>query len=307
MTKSFSLLKLLIATICASCLIGCSPQIEHKYFFWKVSDSNSTIYILGSIHLADSSFYPLDSVIANAFDRSDELAVEINMSDDSILHEITTLNEQYGMFHGEDSLERVLPGDIRNSFDSICTSWSIPVKTFNRYKPWAAAMTLTSIGIMRLGYNYNLGIDFHFLHLAQEHGKNIVSLEPVENQVTALTGEGLKDSVTMYFMKKTLREVGLIDSSVSWMMQAWKTGDDSLFWNAMNADTAKLSANDSLIQKEIDNRILLFRNHTMANSIEKLLSENRKVFVVVGTAHLVGKDENVIDILRRKGYVIERL
>lgn len=168
-------------------------------------------------------------------------------------------------------------------------------------------MTLTSIGIMRLGYNYNLGIDFHFLHLAQEHGKNIVSLEPVENQVTALTGEGLKDSVTMYFMKKTLREVGLIDSSVSWMMRAWKTGDDSLFWNAMNADTAKISANDSLIQKEIDNRILHSRNHTMANSIEKLLSENRKVFVVVGAAHLVGKDENIIDILRRKGFTIERL
>ena len=300
-------MKLLFVAICATCLIACSPKTEHKHFFWKVSDSNSTIYILGSIHLADSSFYPLDPIITNAFDSSDELAVEIDMGDDSILQEITTLNEQYGMFHGEDSLERILPDDIRKSLDSICTAWSIPIGTFNRYKPWAAAMTLTSIGIMRLGYNYNLGIDFHFLHLAQEHGKNIVSLEPVENQVTALTGVGLKDFVTMYFMKKTLREVGLIDSSVSWMMRAWKTGDDSLFWNAMNADTAKISANDSLIQKEIDNRILHSRNRTMANSIEKLLSENRKVFVVVGTAHLVGKDENVIDILHRKGFTIERL
>lgn len=305
--KPIPLLKLLFVAICATCLVACSPQTEHKHFLWKVSDSNSTIYILGSIHLADSSFYPLDPIITNAFDSSDELAVEIDMSNDSILQEITTLNEQYGMFHGEDSLERILPGDIRKSLDSICTAWSIPIGTFNRYKPWTAAMTLTSIGIMRLGYNYNLGIDFHFLHLAQEHGKNIVSLEPVENQVTALTGVGLKDSVTMYFMKKTLREVGLIDSSVSWMMRAWKTGDDSLFWNAMNADTAKISANDSLIQKEIDNRILHSRNHTMANSIEKLLSENRKVFVVVGAAHLVGKDENVIDILRRKGFTIERL
>ena len=307
MMKPIPLLKLLFVVICATRLIACSPQTEHKHFFWKVSDFNSTIYILGSIHLADSSFYPLDPIITNAFDSSDELAVEIDMSNDSILQEITTLNEQYGMFHGEDSLERILPGDIRKSLDSICTAWSIPIGTFNRYKPWAAAMTLTSIGIMRLGYNYNLGIDFHFLHLAQEHGKNIVSLEPVENQVTALTGVGLKDSVTMYFMKKTLREVGLIDSSVSWMMRAWKTGDDSLFWNAMNADTAKISANDSLIQKEIDNRILHSRNRTMANSIEKLLSENRKVFVVVGTAHLVGKDENVIDILHRKGFTIERL
>ena len=229
------------------------------------------------------------------------------MGDDSILQEITSMNEQYGMFHGEDSLERILPDDIRKSLDSICTAWNIPIGTFNRYKPWAAAMTLTSIGIMRLGYDYNLGIDFHFLHLAQEHGKNIVSLEPVENQVMALTGKGLKDSVTMYFMMKTLREIGLIDSSVTWMMRAWKTGDDTLFWNAMNADTAKLSANDSIIQKEIDNRILHSRNRTMAEFITKLLTEKRKAFVVIGTAHLVGKDENIIDILRRKGFTIERL
>lgn len=305
--KMRSLLSFLLIAITTSCLIGCSPQTGQKHFFWKVSDSNSAVYILGSIHLADSSFYPLDPVITNAFDSSDELAVEIDMGDDSILQEITSMNEQYGMFHGEDSLERILPGDIRKSLDSICTAWNIPIGTFNRYKPWAAAMTLTSIGIMRLGYDYNLGIDFHFLHLAQEHGKNIVSLEPVENQVTALTGEGLKDSVTMYFMKKTLREIGLIDSSVTWMMRAWKTGDDTLFWNAMNADTAKLSANDSIIQKEIDNRILHSRNRTMAEFITKLLTEKRKAFVVIGTAHLVGKDENIIDILRRKGFTIERL
>ena len=45
----------------------------------------------------------------------------------------------------------------------------------------------------------------------------------------------------------------------------------------------------------------------MAEFITKLLTEKRKAFVVIGTAHLVGKDENIIDILRRKGFTIERL
>ncbi len=301
------LLSLLIFAITTSCLIGCSSKTGQKHFFWKVSDSNSTIYILGSIHLADSSFYPLDPVITNAFNRSDELAVEIDISDDSILQEITTLNEQYGMFHGNDSLENVLPDSLRNSFDSICTSWGIPIGTFNRYKPWSAAMTLNSIGIMQLGYNYNLGIDSYFLQLAHKTGKDVISLESSKDQVMALTGKGIDDSVGICFMMKTLREVGLIDSSVSWMMRAWKTGDDSLFWNAMNADTAKGNARDSIIQKEIDERIFHSRNRAMADAIENLLTRKRKVFVVVGTAHLIGKDGNIIDILRRKGFTIERL
>jgi uncharacterized protein YbaP (TraB family) len=45
----------------------------------------------------------------------------------------------------------------------------------------------------------------------------------------------------------------------------------------------------------------------MADAIENLLTRKRKVFVVVGTAHLIGKDGNIIDILRRKGFTIERL
>lgn len=302
-----SILSLLLIAITTSCLTGCSSKTEHKHFLWKVSNSDSSIYILGSIHLADSSFYPLDSAITNAFDRSDELAVEIDISDDDVLQEIATLNETHGMYHGDDSLENVLPDSIRNSLDSICISWSIPTGTFNRYKPWSAAMTLNSIGIMRLGYNYNLGIDSYFLQLAHETGKNVISLESSKDQVMALTGEGLDDSVGIYFMMKTLREVGLIDSSVSWMMQAWKTGDDSLFWNAMNADTTQGNARDSLLQKIIDERIFQSRNRTMADAIEKLLAKKRKVFVVVGTAHLIEKDGNIIDILRRKGFTIERL
>ena len=61
-----------------------------QHFFWKVSDSNSSVWLLGSIHFADSSFYPLDSVIENAFVNAEELAVEIDVSDDSVSSEIAS-------------------------------------------------------------------------------------------------------------------------------------------------------------------------------------------------------------------------
>ena len=38
-----------------------------KHFFWKVSDDNSSVWLLGSVHFADSTFYPLDAVIYSAF------------------------------------------------------------------------------------------------------------------------------------------------------------------------------------------------------------------------------------------------
>ena len=261
---------------------------------------------MGSIHLADSSFYPLDPVIEKAFNNSDELAVEIDMSNDSILQEIAIQNEIYGMLLENESLDSILPKDLRTSLDSICISWHIPIGRFNRYKPWAAAMTLNSIGIMRLGYNYTLGIDLHFIHLANKTGKKIISLESVEDQVQALTGDGVPDSIGIYFMKKTMHEIRFIDSSISQMMQAWKNGDDTLFWNALNnMDTTSIS--DFSLQKEIDERIYYSRNRAISDSIEKMLNENRKVFVVIGAAHLVGEGNNIIRILSHKGFTIEQL
>jgi len=64
------------------------------------------LHILVSIHLANSSFYPLDPIITNAFDSPEEAAVEIDIGGDFIQYVITALNERYGMFHGDDSLEK---------------------------------------------------------------------------------------------------------------------------------------------------------------------------------------------------------
>jgi hypothetical protein len=41
---------------------------ESKGAFWKVSDEDSSIYLLGSIHVADSSLYPLSEAILNAYE-----------------------------------------------------------------------------------------------------------------------------------------------------------------------------------------------------------------------------------------------
>ena len=66
-------------------LLGCSrhPAFydEGSNLLWKISDNNSSVWILGSIHYADSSFYPLSKVIEQAFQESETLAVEMDISD----------------------------------------------------------------------------------------------------------------------------------------------------------------------------------------------------------------------------------
>lgn len=300
---------LLILACILLLLAGCFLQENggQKHLFWKVCDSNSCVHLLGSLHFADSTFYPLDSIIENAFERSEELAVEIDLSDDSISQQLDQMGEQYGFFHDGRTLDSILPGDVAASLDSLCASWYLPLGLFSRYKPLAAGMTVTAVGIMRLGYDAKMGIDVHFLERARNTGKKIVSLETVEDQVSALTGAGDSDSLGIFYLKTILRETPSLDSGTRGMIRAWKTGDDSLFCVNMNLDTAQLSPADSLLKKEINEHIYYSRNRKMAEKITAFLAEDRNIFVVVGAAHLVGNHDNILDILRRKGFTVEQL
>ena len=74
----------LLGACLMACLVSCSGTKnkadvvpEGKHFLWKVSDENSSVWVLGSIHLADSTLYPLAPVIDSAFAHAEELAVEI--------------------------------------------------------------------------------------------------------------------------------------------------------------------------------------------------------------------------------------
>ena len=280
------------------------PQ-RAKHMLWQVSDSNSSVYLLGSVHFADSTFYPLDTAITNAFDRSDELAVELDMSDTAVFMEIARQSELRGKLKEGQSLAQVLPQDVKKQLDSICASWYLAPEVLYGYKPWSAAMTLSSLAIMRLGFDPNLGIDFFFLHAAQESKKKVVSLESAEDQIAVLVGEGLPDSLGIYYLRSTIGEMQVMDSSITLMMGAWIKGDDSLFREAMYMEPEG-SATDSLLDAQIEDLVYIARNKTMADSVAAFLAQDRKVFVVVGAAHMAGKGDNVLKLLRDKGFTVEQ-
>ena len=304
--KIKTILWLAVAFVSVS-LSGCSLKDKpRQHFLWKISDQNSSVYILGSIHFADKTFYPLDSVIVNAFDRSDELAVELDISDSSVIKESVRLSSELGSLKDGMTLDMVLPEDVLYLLDSLCLAWYIPADFFYGFNPWTAAMNLSAVAIQRMKFDARLGFDLYFLMKAREK-KKIISLETVEEQVNIFTGKGFSDSVGIFYLKSLIQEVALIDSSMNMFKRAWKSGDASLFRTAMDLRAGELNHSDSLLLKKVNEFIYISRNRKMAESVEKFLAENRSVFVVVGAAHLVGSEENVIEILRHKGLTVEQL
>jgi hypothetical protein len=310
----FSILALLCAILLGSCAssgagVSQDPVATPRHFLWKVSDSDSHVWILGSIHFADSSFYPLSPYISGAFDESEELAVEINIADDSVAASVAANSLEKGLLPQGRRLNQVIPIALWNSLDSLCAAWNFPSMALMNMRPWLAAMTLSTIAIQRSGIDPAYGIDAVLLDSAALRGMPIVGLETAEEQVGALADTSEGDTLGIYYLENTLKEISNLDSMVTQMSRAWKTGDDSLMVRVLQSekpDPEKATARDSLMEAESDRRIYKDRNEKMATGIAQFLTENRKVFVVVGTAHLVLDQENVIELLRRRGFKVER-
>lgn len=300
----------LFLSACAGTDKKSEPVQENKHYLWKVSDENSSIWLLGSIHLADSTLYPFDPVIDSAFAQAEELAVELNMNDEEVVKEVGAQSVSRGILQ-EKSLHEVLPPELWKSFDSICVDWNIPVVMFEKMRPWLAAMTLSSYAFVHAGLNPEYGIDYVLLDRAAMTGKAIVGLETAEEQIDAIADTTESDSAGIYYMKMTLREIAGIDSMVTNLMNAWKTGNDDLLRRTLDDESFDESEEDSLagdkkFKEEYEQRIYLSRNAKMAESIAKFLSDDRNVFVVVGVAHLALEKDNVIDALRKRGLKVER-
>ena len=89
-------------------------------------------------------------------------------------------------------------------------------------------------------------------------------------------------------------------------MHAWKTGDDEMLRRLLDDGEEEVPLQESKFKDEFEQRIYVNRNAKMADSIATFLREDRKVFVVVGVAHLALEKDNVIETLRKRGFKIER-
>lgn len=300
----------ILFVICTLLLAGCAGMFkkgnsEHRHFLWKVSDDNSSVWVLGSIHFADSTFYPLDSVIETAFSNAEELAAEININDDSVSQDVANKMLKQGLLPKGSTLDMVIPEDMWKTIDSLCLAWGYPPILLKRFRPWFAATTLSGIAFQHVGINPEYGIDAVLLERAANEGKTIVGLETADDQVNAVADTGSTDSSGIFYLKTTIREISELDSMISQMIRAWKTGDVELLRKAMNED-GFVDAADSTIQKNLEERMYISRNEKMSESIAEFLRDDRNVFVVVGVAHLTLDDDNVISLLRKKGFTVEQ-
>lgn len=253
---------------------------------YKICDNDSCIYLLGSIHTGDDKVNKFNSIIIDAYKESDKLAVELDINDISL--NVSDFISENG------SLEDYITPDLNNKLQEFSSNHSL--------------FPYNTLKYMKLGYIYDYisllpylendfkseGVDNYFINLASEDKKAIISLETYEDQLNLLIGYSNE------FYIKELEEIidnydEVKEMSIN-LYESYLKGDVKELKKLIDEDT---SGSETEEEKEYLKNVYDDRNIYMASRVEEFLANNDKVFMVVGSAHVIGNN-GIIEILSDK-------
>ena len=288
----FGFCLLLLAAVLA--LVG-ESRAQEKSFLWQLQSDKGSIYILGSIHLLKRENYPLNPTIEEAFDKTKKLVLEIDLkSADSGTVQRLTLEK--GLHRDGKTLQENISAETYSLAAKRAQELGIDIRALSPLKPWVVALTMISVQLQKLGFDPNAGVDRYFAGRATKAGKPVAGLETAAFQIGLMDQLSAGDQESM--LRHSLKEMDLLDKGLDQIVRSWAAGDvpalEDLLLNAMREYPA------------VHQKVIVDRNRRWLSEIERMIEQGESTLVVVGAAHLVGK-EGVIELLKARGYTLKQM
>ena len=236
--------------------------------------------------------YPLPAAIDKAFAESKTLLEEVDLDEmNDPMQMMAALSK--AMLTSGQTLDQLISPDTYAEVRKRAETYGMPMPALDRMKPWLVAVTLMAPTLQSAGFKPELGIDRHYFDRAKEKGLKREALETLAYQLDRF--DQMPIALQEELLKATIEDLETQVSGVKDMVQAWLSGDLGTI--------EKLTLTAFLESPELYRLLLLERNHNWMPRVERCLSDNAGCFVVVGAAHLVGKD-GLPALLAKKGYKV---
>ncbi|MET0986096.1 MAG: TraB/GumN family protein [Steroidobacteraceae bacterium] len=258
---------------------------------WSVRGEHNTVYLAGSMHFLPAA-EQLPPAMLTAYRDAEKLVMELDM-DDLNPADVQLVTLQQGMLPPDESLEEQLGADAFARVNAQAQELGLDTMVLQRMRPWLAALTLTQLQLSKLGWSSEAGVEQRFVQLATADRKQIVGLESLPEQVELLAS--LSSELQRQFVLYSVDDADALPREVEQLTRAWREGDDK--------ELQALFEDGFRKYPKLYEPLTIVRNRAWMGSIEPLLKQRDDYLIVVGAAHLVGRD-SVVDLLRRRGFTV---
>ncbi|QDF65950.1 TraB/GumN family protein [Shewanella sp. SNU WT4] len=264
---------------------GAAYASEANPAFYRLDKAGNSAFLLGSIHVGQASFYPMQPHIEAAFSKAKSLVVEVDIRQPmapELLLRIAKASPAIGITPATQT-ELTQYCQSRQAFCEALTPW----------QPWLQSLQISLLQFEQLGFTPAFGVDQYWLNKAQ--AKSVLELETSEFQLALLAS--FDASTQNYLLAEAITTP---DSSLRALIDAWHQGHDQQLLELTEADMLANTQQD-LVQK-----LLWDRNQTMAADLYRMLADGQSqqaIFAVIGAGHLVGP-KSVITKLKELGVTV---
>ena len=257
---------------------------------WSVSDDDSTLYLIGSMHLLPDTAYPLPEAMTAAYKAADTVVFETDLAAlQAPATQLSLLSKAQNV--GGPSLREQLGPDY-GDFVALVRRYELPLISFEAMQPWFASLNLELASYLRAGFQPSRGVDQHFHNLALADGKPRIGLETTEAHMALLTGIGADGGLDL--LRSTIAQLKAQPKVADDLYDAWRGGDVS----AMAALAQPLRDDSPAAYAHL----LTDRNRAWMPKLLELLAGDKDVAVVVGALHMVGEG-GLVDLFAERGLV----
>ena len=269
------------------------PNDEVPFLWLVTAPHGQTMYIFGSIHVGTADLYPLSPVIMDAFRRSDYLAVE-GWAPESPANPLRLL------LTDDRTITDHIPEELHQRAMAVMLEHGAYTEELNNFHPLFWWQTLLFIGIELSDVSMEYGLDNFFIREALRRNMDILSIERVEDMNDMLLN--LSTSLLNQLIESALDIEMAIERSYL-NQKFWRQGDGYGLLYVMAGEMSALGDDE---YAEFMDAMLTQRDLATADRASEFMAEGKKVFFVVGAAHLL-VENNVLDLLEQKGYEVERI
>ena len=278
--------RLLIAFLLISNFIF-AQAITEDALLWKVTKDNQKAYLYGTIHISCNA--NLDEQVEKALAESDELMLEIDLSDPSLQMKMM----QKMMLPDQKDASDYLSDEDYKLLENYINKNVKAIPTFAMIKNMKPILVSSLITQSLLTCDNKTGYDQLLLQKAQEKDMAISGLETLDDQMNALDDIPAKEVYNEII--ESIKDDQQEDIEMLNQMM-----DD---YNNKNLQSLKklFEESDSVVNDFTD-VALDERNKNWIPVIKDKMEESQ-AFIAFGAAHLIG-EQGVIQLLRSEGYEV---
>ncbi|TAJ15213.1 TraB/GumN family protein [Marinilabiliaceae bacterium JC017] len=263
--------------------------IAQNSLLWKISGNGleSSSYLFGTIHAICEDDMVMNKSIEEAFEGSNTLYLEIDMTDPQVMQVI-----QKGMINeGMKNIKvDLMEKDQLLVDDFLKANMGAGLDQLGILKPWAISAMLA----IKLGVDCPVPQQYEmiFTNLAKAKQKTVKGLEQVEDQLSLFNNISYEEQL-------------------DWVVDGVKEAEEGKALFARLIETYKKQDIEALYHlilqeeemKKFSEELLDNRNKRWIPVIEKAIGEG-SCFIAVGAGHLAG-EKGVISLLKQQGYKLE--